>query len=113
MFSSYFFQSIDWDSVEWDKLSDGERMRLEHMRMHEKHRGHESMHAEMIAILFVTLIVSQVALVKWRQCYPYSYHVSHSLYVVLHTIGKEKLASSLALTDTSISSSLSLNIINK
>jgi len=67
--------SIDWDSVEWDKLSDGERMRLEHMRMHEKHRGHESMHAEMIAILFVTLIVSQVALVKWRQCYPYSYHV--------------------------------------
>ena len=77
-----YFQSIDWDSVEWDKLSDGERMRLEHMRMHEKHRGHESMHAEMIAILFVTLIVSQVALVKWRQCYPYSYHVSHSFYFV-------------------------------
>ena len=44
--------------------------------MHEKHRGHESMHAEMILILFATLIISQIALVKWRQIYPYSYHVS-------------------------------------
>jgi len=61
--------------VQWDQLSDQERWRLEHMKMHEKHRGHESMHAEMILILFVTLVVSQVALVKWRQCYPYSYHV--------------------------------------
>ena len=73
-----FFQSVDWDSIEWDKLSDQERMRLEHMRMHEKPRGHESMHAEMILILFVTLVVSQVVLVKWRQLYPYSYHVSKS-----------------------------------
>ena len=44
--------------------------------MHEKHRGHESMHAEMILILFATLIFSQIALVKWKQVYPSSYHVS-------------------------------------
>ena len=44
--------------------------------MHEKHKGHESMHAEMILILFATLIISQIALVKWRQTYPNSYHVS-------------------------------------
>ena len=46
------------------------------MKMHEKHRGHESMHAEMILILFATLIFSQIALVKWKQVYPSSYHVS-------------------------------------
>ena len=50
--------------------------RLEHMKMHELHRGHESMHAEMILILFGTLIVSQIGLVKWRQVYPHAYHVS-------------------------------------
>ena len=51
--------------------------RLEHMKMHEKHKGHESMHAEMILILFATLIFSQIALVKWKQVYPSSYHVSN------------------------------------
>jgi hypothetical protein len=50
--------------------------RLEHIRLHEKHRGHESMHAEMVLILFATLVISQIALVKWRQVYPRSYHVS-------------------------------------
>jgi len=45
------------------------------MKMHEEHRGHESMHAEMILILFATLIISQIVLVKWRQLYPHAYHV--------------------------------------
>ena len=53
-------------------------IRLEHIRLHEKHRGHESMHAEMVLILFATLVLSQVALLKWRQTYPRSYHVSES-----------------------------------
>ena len=47
------------------------------MRLHEKHRGHEKMHTEMILILFATLVISQVALVKWREIYPSSYHVSY------------------------------------
>ena len=51
--------------------------RLEHIRLHEKHRGHESMHAEMVLILFATLVISQIALLKWRQAYPRYYHVSN------------------------------------
>ena len=54
--------------------------------MHEKHKGHESMHAEMILILFATLIFSQIALVKWKQVYPSSYHVS-----ILSFIGRNKI----------------------
>lgn len=67
-------KSIDWDSIQWDKLTPEEKWRLEHMRLHEKHRGHESMHAEMILILFATLVISQIALVKWKQMYPHTYH---------------------------------------
>ncbi len=62
--------------MDWEKLTPEEKWRLEHIKMHEKHRGHESMHAEMVLILFATLVISQVALVKWRQVYPNSYHVS-------------------------------------
>ena len=69
------FQSIDWDSIKWDELSPEQKWKLEHMRLHEKHRGHEKMHTEMILILFATLVISQVALVKWREIYPGTYHV--------------------------------------
>jgi len=68
-------KSIDWSTVDWEKLSPEEKWRLEHIRLHEKHRGHESMHAEMVLILFATLVLSQVALLKWRQTYPRSYHI--------------------------------------
>ena len=51
------------------------------MKLHEKHRGHESMHAEMILILFATLVISQIALVKWREIYPHSYHVRFKLFL--------------------------------
>jgi RING finger protein 121 len=40
--------------------------RLKHEALHEKHRGHESMHAEMVLILLVTLVVSQFFLVFWK-----------------------------------------------
>ena len=62
--------------------------------MHELHRGHESMHAEMILILFVTLIVSQIALVKWRQVYPHAYHVSSTFTIHL----KSNFSSAFRLT---------------
>jgi len=67
-------KSIDWDSIKWDELTPEQKWKLEHMRLHEKHRGHEKMHTEMILILFATLVISQVALVKWREIYPSSYH---------------------------------------
>ena len=78
-FLFFEFQSIDWDSIKWDELTPEQKWKLEHMRLHEKHRGHEKMHTEMILILFATLVISQVALVKWREIYPSSYHVSYNL----------------------------------
>lgn len=53
--------------------------RLEHQKLHEKHRGHEAMHAEMVLILIGTLIIAQILLVQWRQRYFRTYQVG-SLY---------------------------------
>lgn len=52
--------------------------RLEHARMHAKHKGHESMHAEMVLILIVTLVIAQLVLVQWKQRHPKSYNVRHT-----------------------------------
>ena len=43
--------------------------------MHEKHKGHESMHAEMILILITVLIAAQIALVQWKKFHVKSYQV--------------------------------------
>lgn len=51
--------------------------RVEHARMHAKHRGHEAMHAEMVLILIATLVVAQLLLVQWKQRHPRSYNVSY------------------------------------
>ena len=48
---------------------------MEHHKLHEKHRGHEAMHAEMVLILIVTLVVAQVLLVQWKQRHFRSYQV--------------------------------------
>lgn len=60
--------------------------RLEHQQMHEKHKGHDAMHAEMIIILFVTLIVAQVALVEWKKRHYRSYSVCfvNELFIIIH-----------------------------
>ncbi|XP_072875175.1 E3 ubiquitin ligase RNF121 isoform X3 [Chlorocebus sabaeus] len=50
-------------------------MRVEHARMHAKHRGHEAMHAEMVLILIATLVVAQLLLVQWKQRHPRSYNI--------------------------------------
>ena len=47
--------------------------RLQHERLHVKHRGHEAMHAEMV--LIPTLLVAQVVLVQWKQRHTRSYNV--------------------------------------
>lgn len=51
--------------------------RVEHARMHAKHKGHEAMHAEMVLILIVTLVVAQLVLVQWKQRHSKSYNVRH------------------------------------
>lgn len=53
--------------------------RIEHQRLHEKHRGHEAMHAEMAIILLLTLVVAQIALVQWKLRHFKSYQVSSLL----------------------------------
>ncbi|KAG8280317.1 hypothetical protein J6590_084593 [Homalodisca vitripennis] len=43
------------------------------MRIHEKHKGHEAMHTEMVFILVFTVIVAQIALVEWKKRHHRSY----------------------------------------
>ena len=50
--------------------------RIEHQRLHEKHRGHEAMHLEMVLILIATLVVAQIVLVQWKQRHFKSFQVS-------------------------------------
>lgn len=54
-------------------MTDDERARYEHQKMHEKHKGHESMHAEMLLILIITLVVAQFALFEWKKRHYKSY----------------------------------------
>ncbi|EMP26158.1 hypothetical protein UY3_16760 [Chelonia mydas] len=61
--------------VDLSRLSPEERWRVEHARMHAKHRGHEAMHAEMVLILIATLVVAQLLLVQWKQRHPRSYNM--------------------------------------
>jgi len=50
-------------------------LRIEHARLHEKHKGHEAMHTEMVLILIATLVVAQILLMQWKQRYFRSYQV--------------------------------------
>ncbi|XP_064636124.1 E3 ubiquitin ligase Rnf121-like isoform X2 [Lineus longissimus] len=62
-------------SIDMSKLTEQERWRIEHQKLHEKHRGHEAMHAEMVLILITTLVVAQVLLVQWKQRHFRSYQI--------------------------------------
>jgi RING finger protein 121 len=55
------------------ELSPHEALRKQHMQFHEKHRGHEQMHAEMFIILIVTLLLAQIVLVEWKKRHYRSY----------------------------------------
>ncbi|KAK6173929.1 hypothetical protein SNE40_017299 [Patella caerulea] len=57
---------INTSGIDLSKLSEKERWRIEHQRLHEKHKGHEAMHAEMALILLATLVVAQIILVQWK-----------------------------------------------
>ncbi|CAB0016371.1 unnamed protein product [Nesidiocoris tenuis] len=58
-----------------DELTPVEIHRLEMARMNVLHQGHESMHAEMVLIFFVTVIVAQLLLFEWKRRYPKSYQL--------------------------------------
>ena len=52
-------------SIKWDELTPEEKWNYEHLKMHQKHAGHAEMHAEMILILLVVLVVSQVGILTF------------------------------------------------
>lgn len=49
------------------ELSPQEELRKQHIQFHEKHKGHEQMHAEMFIILIFTLLIAQIVLVEWKK----------------------------------------------
>lgn len=61
--------------IDLSRLSPEEKWRLDHAKLHAKHKGHEAMHAEMVLILIVTLVVAQLALVQWKQRHQKSYNM--------------------------------------
>ncbi|XP_011447941.3 E3 ubiquitin ligase Rnf121 isoform X1 [Magallana gigas] len=69
------------------KLPEKERWRIEHQRLHEKHRGHEAMHMEMVLILIATLVVAQIVLVQWKQRHFKSYQRATLLGMWLIPVG--------------------------
>ncbi|XP_067140326.1 E3 ubiquitin ligase Rnf121 [Centruroides vittatus] len=61
------------ETVDFSKLSDEEKWRIVHKQLHEKHKGHENMHAMMILILIASVLVAQVVLVEWKKRHYRSY----------------------------------------
>lgn len=63
-----------------EELTPEEKWRLEHQKLHEQHKGHEKMHAEMVLILILTLVVAQVVLIEWKKRHSRSYLVQSATY---------------------------------
>ncbi|KAG0434348.1 hypothetical protein HPB47_019170 [Ixodes persulcatus] len=55
--------------------------------MHEKHRGHEKMHAYMILILLASVVVAQIVLVQWKKRHFKSYQRASMLGMWLIPLG--------------------------
>nr|CAH7726105.1 unnamed protein product [Callosobruchus chinensis] len=66
---------VDLTNRTLDDLTSEEKWRLEHQKIHEQHKGHEKMHAEMVIILIVTVIVAQVILIEWKKRHYRSYAI--------------------------------------
>ncbi|XP_014363824.2 RING finger protein 121 isoform X1 [Papilio machaon] len=57
----------------YEEMTAEEKLRYDHQKMHELHRGHESMHTTMVMILIVTLVVAQFVVVEWKRRHYRSY----------------------------------------
>uniref|UniRef100_UPI00358E9544 E3 ubiquitin ligase Rnf121-like isoform X1 n=1 Tax=Myxine glutinosa TaxID=7769 RepID=UPI00358E9544 len=66
----------DGQAVDYSDLLPEERWKLEHARMHVRHRGHEAMHAEMVLVLLGTMVMAQIFLVQWKQRHQRSYNLA-------------------------------------
>uniref|UniRef100_G1T2P0 Ring finger protein 175 n=1 Tax=Oryctolagus cuniculus TaxID=9986 RepID=G1T2P0_RABIT len=63
------------EQISHTKLSADDAWNLQQERMTRLHRGHESMHVEMILIFLCALVVAQIVLVQWRQRHSRSYNL--------------------------------------
>nr|XP_008990828.2 RING finger protein 175 isoform X3 [Callithrix jacchus] len=63
------------EQVSHTKLSAEDAWDLQQERMYKMHRGHESMHVEMILIFLCVLVIAQIVLVQWRQRHSRSYNL--------------------------------------
>ncbi|CAH1159808.1 unnamed protein product [Phaedon cochleariae] len=66
-------QPVEMGNRSPDELTSEEKYRLEHQRLHEQHKGHEAMHAEMVIVLIITLIIAQFCLIEWKKRHYRSY----------------------------------------
>ncbi|CAG9128647.1 unnamed protein product [Plutella xylostella] len=57
----------------YEELTSEEKLRYDHQKLHELHKGHESMHLHMVMILLVTLIVAQFIVLEWKKRHYRSY----------------------------------------
>nr|XP_034836249.1 RING finger protein 121 [Maniola hyperantus] len=57
----------------YDMMTPEEKLRYDHQKMHELHRGHDSMHMKMVLILIGTLVVAQIIVVEWKKLHYRSY----------------------------------------
>ncbi|CAH8538696.1 unnamed protein product [Heterobilharzia americana] len=57
------------------KLSAEEKFRIEHLKYHEDHKGHERMHLEMFLVAVISLSVCQMGLMFWKQRHFRSYQL--------------------------------------
>lgn len=67
-----FHHGVDLSNLTRE-LTPEEKWRVEHEKLHAKHKGHEAMHLEMVLILFATLGVMQIVLYKWKTLHFRSY----------------------------------------
>ena len=58
------YHGVDLNKVNLSSLPKAQR---EHLLMHEKHHGHENMHAMMLLILLGSMFVAQILLILWRK----------------------------------------------
>ncbi|CAH8531786.1 unnamed protein product [Schistosoma bovis] len=57
------------------ELSAEEKFRIEHLKYHEDHKGHEKMHLEMFLVAFVSLLFCQLVLMFWKKRHFRSYQL--------------------------------------
>ncbi|XP_063725864.1 E3 ubiquitin ligase Rnf121-like [Symsagittifera roscoffensis] len=69
LFKQYQDMSVDQKA----SLTNEDRLKFQHAELHEKHKGHEAMHGEMVLILFISLVIGQCVLFHWRARYNKSY----------------------------------------